>query len=106
MIARKNRNSLVIFVHVLCTIAVCPLNNHLFDWYMEKKCADRRLLIEHRHQREGLEGLLCCCEFYEGPCVIFKIRGNGAIDSEDLEFFMKICQEFKYEKVMEAQDSF
>ena len=76
------------------------------DWYMEKKCADRRLLIEHRHQREGLEGLLCCCEFYEGPCVIFKIRGNGAIDSEDLEFFMKICQEFKYEKVMEAQDSF
>ena len=70
------------------------------DWYMERKCRDRRLLIEHRHQSETCEGVLCCCEFDEGPCVYFKIRGSGAIDRENLEYFMKVCEEFRYEEIV------
>ena len=74
------------------------------DWYMEKKCTDRRLLVEHRHQSETCEGVLCCCEFDEGPCVYFKIRGSGAIDRENLEYFMKVCEEFKYEEIAVQQN--
>ena len=69
------------------------------DWYMEKKSHDRRLLIEHRHQSELYEGILCCCEFKEGHSVLFKVRGSGQIDHENLEYIIKICEGFNYEEM-------
>lgn len=64
------------------------------DWYIEERCLDRRLLIEHSCDFIGVERLKCYCAFADGRCILFEMRGVSAIDNDAVQCFWSLCRKF------------
>ncbi len=72
------------------------------DWYMNEEFPDRRLLVVHRNQREGCEGVACYCEYEDGVCVEFCIRGSGPISKDEIDYFLQICRTVRVREIDEG----
>ena len=72
------------------------------DWFIDKRLSDRRLVVEHRHQSEGCEGVSCYCELDGGPVVVLYVRGSGAISCDEIDYFLQVCKKIEVKVKVEG----